>query len=513
MYIPSSALTRAKALTCAAALTRIAALTRTAELTRIAALARTAALTRIAALARTAALTRFAALARFSALSRTAALLGAIALAGCATFSGDGGFDRVAAQTRQHLDKEVRWPRTETGRARSDADVAARLQHALSAEDAVQVALLNNRALQASFEELGISEADLVQSGRMQNPTFRLRHASVAASYDIEEAVSFNVLSLLAAPSAHAIEKRRFAEVQSAVLIAVVQLANDTRQAFYAAVAAHQAVKYSAQVKSAADASAELARRMLAAGNWNLLDHAREQAFQADAAQRLTHAEWVADSTREKLQSLMGLAGAEPALEIPERLPDLPPSIEELPDVEQVVLQNRLDLRLMRLQIDETARRLGLTRASRLVNVLDVAPTRILQGSAAQPYERGYEITLEVPIFDGGTPRLRRAEAVYSQAVDRYAQAAVDARSQIRRAYAAYRATFDIAKRRRDDIVPARRVIAAQNLLRYNASQISVFELLSDAQAQIASVDDYMQSVRDFWMAKSELDGALLGNF
>ncbi len=106
---------------------------------------------------------------------------------------------------------------------------------------------------------------------------------------------------------------------------------------------------------------------------------------------------------------------------------------------------------------------------------------------------------------------MKRAEAIYSQAVDRYAQAAIDARSQIRDAYAAYRAAFDVARQQRDEVVPLRKSIAAQNLLRYNASLISVFDLLADARGEIASVDDYLDSVRDFWMAKSELDTALLG--
>ena len=107
---------------------------------------------------------------------------------------------------------------------------------------------------------------------------------------------------------------------------------------------------------------------------------------------------------------------------------------------------------------------------------------------------------------------MRRAEALYSQAAARFTQAAVDARSQIRRDYAAYRAAFDIAKQQRDEVVPVRKAVAAENLLRYNASLLSVFDLLADARGQIESVSDSIQSVRDFWMAKSELDTALLGN-
>jgi outer membrane protein TolC len=438
--------------------------------------------------------------------------LAAFALIGCSTFSADGGFDPVRKQTRAYLDKDVHWSRSEEERAKGDAQVAELLSHAMSSEDAVQIALLNNRALQASFEELGVSEADLVQSGRLPNPRFTLRHAGFAAEYDIEETLSFNVLSLFTAPYAHEIEKRRFAQVQSAVVIAVVQLVNDTRQTYFAAVAAHESVHYLEQVKTAAEASAELARRMLVAGNWNVLDHAREQSFNSDASLRLTRANLIEISAREKLQRIMGLSGEQQAFQLADRLPDLPQHIEALPDVEQIILQNRIDLRLKRLQIDELARTLGLDKATRFINVLDVGPTRVLQGAASRPYERGYEVALEIPIFDGGGARVKRAEAVYSQAVDRFTQAAIDARSQIRVAYAAYRSNFDMATRQRDEVVPTRKLIVEQNLLRYNASLISVFDLLADARSQIEGVNDYIQSVRDFWMAKSELDTALLGN-
>jgi outer membrane protein TolC len=450
--------------------------------------------------------------APFVAVILTGLALSALVLSGCATFSKDGGFDSVSKDTRAYLHEEVRWARTQAEQGKDDRQVAELLAHTLSAEDAVQIALLNNRMLQASFEQLGVSEADLVQSGRLPNPRFTLRHASAAAQYDIEETLSFNVLSLFTLPYARDIEKRRFAQVQSAVVITVVRLANDTRRAFFAEVAARESVHYLEQVKTAAEASAELARRMLAAGNWNLLDQAREQSFYIDTAQRLTRAKSMEAAAREKLLRLMGLPGEQTPLQLTENLPELPPRVEALPDVELAILQNRIDLRLLRMQIDELARSLGLSKATRFINVLDVGPTRVLQGAKSQPYERGYEISLEIPIFDGGGPRVKRAEAIYSQAVDRFAQAAIDARSQIRESYAAYRATFDIARQQRDEILPIRKSIAEQNLLRYNASLISVFDLLSDARGQIASVDDYIQSVRDFWMAKSELDTALLGN-
>jgi outer membrane protein TolC len=406
----------------------------------------------------------------------------------------------------------VRWPRTPQEQRKNDDQVAALLAHALSDEDAVQIALLNNRSLQASFEQLGISEADLVQSGRLPDPRFTLRHAGADGQYDIEETLTFNVLSLLTAPYAHEIEKRRFAQAQSDSVAAVAQLANDTRQAFYAAIAARESVHYLEQVKTAAETGAELARRMLAAGNWSLLDQAQEQSFYTDATQRLTRAKLLENSTREKLLRLMGLAGEQSSLRLAQALPELPPTIDDVSAMDEIALQNRIDLRLMRLQVDELARRLGLAKSTRFINVLDAGPTRVLQGERSQSYERGYEVSLEVPLFDSGGPRVKRAQAQYAQAVDRFAQAAIDARSQIRRANAVFRAAFDIAKQQRDEVLPSRKLIAEQNLLRYNASLMSVFDLLAGARAQIASVDDYIQNLRDFWMAKSELDASLVGN-
>jgi outer membrane protein TolC len=441
--------------------------------------------------------------------------LASLAAGGCAGFSQDGGFDTVANAVRRHLAKEIRWPRTSQERTKTDAQVAALLAQPLSVEDAVQVALLNNPALQAAFEELGISEADLVQAGRLPNPRFDLRHAGAAGQYDIEETLSLNVLSLLTMPYARDIERRRFAQAQSLAVLRVAQLAKDTREAYYAAVAARESGDYLRKVRTAAETAATLAERMVAAGNWNRLDQAREQNVYLDAVRGLTQAELDEQAARERLITCMGLSGEMSGslrLQLAPALPDLPASLQALPDVESLLLQNRLDLQLMRMRMDELQRNLKLTRSTRFVNVLEVGATRVQQGSRDSPYERGYAVTLEVPIFDGGSARVKKSAAVYAQAVDRFTQAAIEARSQIRLAYSGYRAAFELAKQQRDEVLPLRQAAAQENLLLYNASQIGIFELLSGAREQAAGFDSYVQRLRDFWVAQSQLDAALLGD-
>jgi outer membrane protein TolC len=439
----------------------------------------------------------------------------ALGACGCAGFSADGGFSPVADAARRQLGQEVAWPRGAREQAKVDARVAGILEHPLSAQDAVQIALLNNRALQAAFEELGISEADLVQAGRLQNPRFDLRHASAAGQYDVEETLSFNVLSLLTMPYSRAIEKQRFAQTQSALVLQVAQLAQHTREAFYTAVAARAADSYLQRIRAAAETSATLAQRMVAAGSWNRLDQAREQNFYTDAVAVSIRARLAEQAAREKLLSLMGLpkpGDGQPVLQLAQALPELPDSVEDLPDVERVVLQNRLDLQIMRRQIDELRQRLKLTRGMRFINVLDAGATRVQQGSREAPFERGYIVTLEIPLFDSGDARVKKAEAIYARAADRFTQAAIEARAQIRLAYADCRAAFELARQQRDEVLPLRKTLAQENLLRYNASQISIFELLSDVREQGVGTRRYIESVRDFWIAKSRLDGALLGS-
>jgi outer membrane protein TolC len=440
-----------------------------------------------------------------------AAALGAPIVSGCAHFSRDGGFAAVARTAQDRIGKEVRWVRTPDERAKSERQIAEILQRPLAVDDAVQIALLGNAALQASFEELGISEAELVQSGLLRNPGFTYRHAGAGGIYDIEETLSVNVIALLAQPYLQQAQQRRFRETQSAVTLDIVRLAARTREAYYTAVAAGESVRYRAQVLAASEAGAELGRRMRAAGNWNGLEDARERGFFDDASLSLERARLAETVARESLAQLLAL-GSDPGIfRLAERLPELPTGSAESEPPDTAALDDRIDLALMRARIDALAARLHLAKATRVLNVLDAGPVRVKEGPGSEPFATGYQVSLEVPIFDTGRARVRKAEAEYARAVDEFRQASVDARAEVRKAHARCRAAHEIAVRERDEILPLRKSISQEDLKQYHASQISVFDLLADARAESAGVDDYIQSLRDFWIARSALDTALIG--
>ena len=436
-------------------------------------------------------------------------LVGTALLAGCASFSPDGGFAPVQQAAKERLGKDLQWPRTEADRDTVDKRVAELLSAPLTVDAAVQVALLNNRGLQAGFQELGITEAERVQAGRLPNPGISFGRLTRATEVELEWGLHFNLARLLVMPMVGRMEARRFEQVQGRVAMSVLALAAETRKAWVHALATEETVRYMRQVKQVADASTELARRMEQVGNFNKLQRAREQAFSADAALNLARAEQAQRSTRERLNRLLGAWGEQTQFKLPERLPDLPKEALELPDIERVALAQRLDVQGARLDVEQTAKSLGLTRSTRFVNVLEAGYLR--NSSNEAPTQRGWEVGFELPLFDWGDARVARAEAVYMQAVDRAAETAVNARSEVREAYGVYRSAHDIARHHLDEIVPLRQQIADENMLRYNGMLIGVFELLADARAQIASVNAAIEAKRDFWLAQAELDMALIG--
>ncbi len=435
-----------------------------------------------------------------------------IALSGCATFSSDDGFGPVEQTAKDRLGKDVKWARSDTERDAIDKRVAQLLEQPLSADDAVQIALLNNRGLQASFAELGISEADRVQAGRLPNPGFSFGRLTQGSGLEIDRSIQFNLARLLMLPVVNQIESRRFEQTRGAVALSVLSLASETRKAYFLAIAADETGRYMLQVQTAAEAGAELARRQAQAGNWNKLQQAREQSFYADAALNLARSEQARSAARERLTRLMGLWGSQTQFGLPERLPDLPKAPNDFPDIEQTAMAQRLDVQAAKLGTEQVAKNLGLTRATRFINVLEVGAvrnSRPVDGDA--PTQRGYTISVELPLFDWGDARVAKAEAVYMQAVNRAAETAINARSEVRGAYKNYRASYDIARHFRDEIVPLQRRISEENQLRYNGMLIGVFELLADARSQITSVNGYIEALRDFWLAQADLDMALIG--
>ena len=434
--------------------------------------------------------------------------LAALALAGCATFSEDGGFGVVETAVRERTGQQAQWVRSDDDARTVRARVKELLAQPLDAASATQIALLNNPGLQARYAELGIAEAELVQASRWSGPTLsfaRLRHSGGGADY--EAIVFLDVLGLITIPLATRAEARRFEAAKLRAAAEALQLALETRKAWFGAVAAEESARYLAQVMQAAEASAGLARRMAAVGNWSKLDQAREQVFYAEATAQLARARQARLAAREQLTRRMALWGEDVASRLPERLPDLPSAAREAGDAEAQALAQRLDVQAARRDAESLAESLGLTRATRFIDLLEVGHIREREADEAR--HSGWGVELRIPIFDFGGARSARAAHLYRQSVNRALEIAIQARSEVREAYGAYRTAFDLARHYRDEVVPLRKRISEEVLLRYNGMLSSVFDLLADARDQVAAVNAYIEALHGFWVAESDFQAVL----
>lgn len=441
------------------------------------------------------------------------ALVGALGLllTGCATPARtDVSLGELQTLSRDQFGAALREFNSEQAGEAISRETARLLGQTLDVNSAVQIALLNNRSLQAGLAELGLSQAQRLQASRWSNPGISLSQSRQGTEISSEVGLHVNVAQWLMRPVLEDMANHQHAQARHALALQIVQLGADTRKAFHAAVGARETSHYMAQVMRAAQASAELARRMAQAGNFSRLQQAREQGFYAEAAQGLARAKRQEAATRERLIRLLGLWGEQAhGLQLPDRLAELPATPRDQPGIEQTAMTQRLDLQAARLHSEQVAKNLGLVKSNRFINVLELGLSQAASPDA--PRERSWEIRWEIPLFDSGSARVAQAEAIYRQSLHRAAAAAVNARSEVREAYLNYRHAWDMARHQRDEILPLARRVSEENLLRYNGMLIGVFELLADARAQIASVHAAIEALRDFWIAQAELDMALVG--
>lgn len=296
--------------------------------------------------------------------ARSLLVLGALGLSGCAAFSPDSGMTAVSELTSQTIRKDVAFVRTAEGAAAVDARVHQLLSRTLTAETAVQVALLNNKGLQAAYNELALAETDLVEQSLPPNPVFSVSRISGDGASEIERQVVGDILALATLPFRSDIARERFHQAQLRAALATLRLAADVRRAYVRAVAGNEMVVLLTDAKATAESTAQLAAKLGETGSVNKLDQAREQVFYAETTADLATARQAATSAREKLVRLMGLWDDGLDFRLPNALPPLPRRPQALPSIEADAVGHRIDLQIARLELTALAKSLSLTGAT-----------------------------------------------------------------------------------------------------------------------------------------------------
>jgi outer membrane protein TolC len=230
----------------------------------------------------------------------------------------------VADVAIETIKKDVISIQTTDDAERAQEAVRRLLGQTLTVDAAVQIALLSNRGLQASYNELALAEADLVGESLPPNPTFSILRISGNGALEIERQVVGDILALATLPFRSEIARQRFQKAQLRAAEETLRLAADVRRAYYRAVAANELVGLLTDAKSTAESTAQLAEKLGQTGSLNKLDQAREQVFYAETTADLATLRQDATSSRERLIRLLGLWDGDIGIRLPLKLPALP---------------------------------------------------------------------------------------------------------------------------------------------------------------------------------------------
>jgi outer membrane protein, heavy metal efflux system len=438
-------------------------------------------------------------------------LISMLPLYGCASLLApkDAGFSDVQRVVSERTGKDLSWNRTIEDNGMLSPGVRSLLEGELSADKAVQIALLNNRRLRAKYEDLGVAQADLIQSTLLKNPIFE----GALRLHGDEDVFEFGIvqsfMSILTIPLRRSVAKAEFQRAKNLVAGEAMDLAGRTKTAFYHLVAVQQILTMKRTMMEAAEVSYEAARRLHDAGNINNLALFNEQALHEQTKLAVSRAELSVVDAREELNALMGVFGQDTRWEAPRQLPALSDKQEPLADIEARAIESNLDLEAARWRIESTRQHLGTAKVSSLMPDLGggVEAEREVDGA----WFIGPFLELAIPIFDWGQGSRPRAYAELRRAWREYTALAIEIRAAVRTARSRMTTLREQTLYHQKVLVPLSERITRETQLQFNAMQLGVFQLLAAKQREIIVRGQYIESLRDYWIAHTQLAQILNG--
>ncbi len=440
----------------------------------------------------------------------TGLIIYATFVSGCASVDLSAGFPDVRSNVQQQLGMSLYWNNGTNLDREVDEKLKAILREKLTAERAVQVALLNNRELQGVYADLGVAQADLVQAGLLKNPLFDavVTFPVVGGRPDFELTAAMGFLDVFYLPLRKRVAEGRFAEAKSRVTGAVLDLAGKVRSAFFDHLANVQIIELSQSIVQGLGASVDITQRLHEAGNSSDLDHARERLLLEVGKLQLRRAEILSRQSREQLNVLMGLWGDETEWQSDGRLPDISKDEISLQEFERMAVERSFNLAEGRQRIIAAGEQLGLNRATALIPDLD-AGARGERGDGA--WAVGPVLQFPIPVFDQGQARTARAAAELRRAEQEFYALAVRVRATARMVADRLIGARDRVLYYRDVVLPLQQQVVDETQLNYNAMQLGPIDWLRAREQQIGTAASYVEALRDYWLAHSDYQQLLIG--
>ncbi|NIR92505.1 MAG: TolC family protein [Gammaproteobacteria bacterium] len=433
--------------------------------------------------------------------------LALLSLTACTSVPNDGGVYYVQDLIDEMIGTDNKASVIDPENALTDEEVNNMLARPLSLADAEMISMQVNPMAKTGILQVGIAEADYAQAGRLENPGFSYERMS---GEEYSSTLLFDIGGLFLMPLKRDIEERRLERARYEAAGSVINHLAETRRAWINAVAEKQQTLLMERALESAETSNTLTRQMSALGHSGVIEAAESEMFLSDMQTALSRQRLAEDTAREVLIQQLGLWGNRArALTLPVELPNLPELPLEIESVEGEAIENRIDVQVAKANLESMAKSMDLTQMSPFLTAIEFGP---VWEKAEGERESGYELELRIPIFDAGGVQNDKARFMFEQAQAQAQAVAIAAASNARTALSIYRINWEIAKHYEDTLLPIRQRISEEQLLMYNGMLISVFDLLEDVRDATDLQSAYVNAIRDFWLADTNLQQALTGS-
>ncbi len=433
-------------------------------------------------------------------------------IAGCAQVPKEAGFNDVKNLVEQRVDYNIHWNQQTEADKEVEKAIEELFKEELTPEASVQIALLNNPSLQAIYEDLGVTQADVVEAGLLENPVVfgqaRFPNKS-EESTNYEFGIAQNFLNILMQPSRKKLSAIRFEQVKLHVADEVIQLVAKVRRSYFQALGAKQVRNLRKEITVAAGNSFELAQRLHSAGNISDLELATENAHFEQSRLDLANSETALLDAREQMTRLMGLWGSQTNWWLPEQLPDIPAAEIPLENLESVAIENRLDMAAERKAVEALAQALGITIDWRWVGQIEVGVST--ERETDRTWVTGPSLAIELPIFNQRQADIARLEAQLRRSQKRLTAQAIAIRSEVRSLRNRLIMQRNMADHYRRTVLPLREQIVDLTLKNYNYMLTGAFDLLIAKQQEFEAYQKYLEAIRDYWIIRADMQRSLGG--
>lgn len=431
------------------------------------------------------------------------------ALSGCASVHSDKGKDSLDQVAISQASTALVWDRNSAEQQKIDQAIQAVSTAPLDLQSAVKIALLNNPALNARLQSIGVAQAELASASSLGNPLFSAARLSSSDSTQVSLSLEFNFLNLILLPQRKKIAEYEFEQTRLEVAQQILDLSHDVKVAWFEAVAQAQQEELMQTVMQATEAASRLAYKQLMAGTGTKREQARKQLFFNKAKQAWLLAKAENYAAKEKLNRLLGFSDDANRWSLPSQLPELPEQRPELANLDQQALKDRLDIQAAQQKVQQLQKQIGIARGETLL--ADTSLGVETEKSSGEARMTGPSLSIGLPLADTGSAAKYRAESMLKQSEFELAAVRATALSEVRAAQALLQARFDIAQRQQQTVLPLNNTILVETQLRYNGMLSGVYDLLEDRQSEVEAAADYITMLKEFWLADAELNYTLGG--